>query len=346
MNPWYPLRFRPLFRRYLWGGRRLHSLLGKTIGEEDDYAESWEVVDRGVDQSVVVNGSLAGSTLHELVARHGSEVLGRHAPQARFPLLFKFLDCHRSLSVQVHPDDVQAARLDAPDLGKTEAWVVLHADPGSLVYAGLKEGVDRETLARCVAAGRTTDCLHSFEPRVGDCIFIPAGTVHALGAGLVVAEVQQASDTTFRLYDWDRVGPDGRPRPLHVRQALDVIDYRTGPVWPQPRPQPEMANRAPAIPRDLPHVPGVSPESAATSFSLPAERLVECDKFVLERREFDTSQRLGDGDRFHLIAVLEGCFTVVDHAFGRGDVVLLPAAADSLCCQPMERAVVLDIFLP
>ena len=346
MNPWYPLRFRPKFRRYLWGGRRLHSLLGKAIGEDDDYAESWETVDRGPDQSVVVNGPLAGSTLHELIARHGPELLGRHDPLAQFPLLFKFLDCHRNLSVQVHPDDVQAARLDPPDLGKTEAWVVLHADPGSLVYAGLKDGVDRETLARCVAAGKTTDCLHSFEARANDCIFIPAGTVHALGAGLVVAEIQQASDTTFRLYDWDRVGPDGRPRPLHVQQALDVIDYRTGPVSPRARQQGETANRAPTNQRDFPQVPGVDPEPAATSRIVGAERLVECDKFVLERREFDTAQRLGEGDRFHLIAVLDGRFSVVDQAFGRGDVILLPAAADSLWCQPRDRAVVLDIFLP
>lgn len=318
MNPWYPLRFQPLLRRYLWGGRRLQTMLGKNIGEET-CAESWEIVDRGADQSVVVHGRLAGWTLHQLISRHGPEMLGRHYPQERFPLLLKLLDCQQDLSVQVHPNDQQAAKLDPPDLGKTEAWVVLHADPGSRIYAGLRSGVDRRELERSIAEGCITECLHWFQPNAGDCVFIPAGTVHALGAGLVVAEIQQASDTTFRLYDWDRVGPDGMPRPLHVQQALDVIDYETGPVRPEPLPMPD----GPAI-----------------------QRLVECDKFILERRAFHTSQRLGEGDGFHLVAVVGGRFSVADATLSPGDVMLLPAAADAIRCQPMDRAVVLDITLP
>jgi mannose-6-phosphate isomerase len=319
MNPWYPLRFQPLFRRYLWGGRRLHSVLGKALGEGDDYAESWEIVDHGSDQSVVANGHLAGRSLSQLIARHGPELLGRHHPQPRFPVLLKLLDCNRDLSVQVHPNDRQAAQLEPPDRGKTEAWVVLHADPGSRVYAGLKPGIDRQILAECVHTGRVPDCLHWFEPRVGDCIFIPARTVHALGAGLLIAEIQQASDTTFRLYDWDRVGPDAQPRSLHVQQALDVIDFEIGPIHVR---QPSSTGR-----------PGI-------------ERLVECEYFVMERYTFDTAQRMGDGDRFHLLAVLDGRFSVADHTFGPGDVTLLPAAADSLHCEPRDRAVVLDVFLP
>jgi mannose-6-phosphate isomerase len=318
MNPWYPLRFRPLFRRYLWGGRRLLTMLGRAIGE-DNCAESWEIVDHGPDQSVVVNGRLAGWTLHQLITRHGPEMLGQHHPQPQFPLLLKLLDCQRDLSVQVHPNDIQAALLDPPDLGKTEAWVILHADPGSRIYAGLNSGVDRQTLQHCVATDRIADCLHWFEPQVGDCVFIPAGTVHALGAGLVVAEIQQASDTTFRLFDWNRLGPDGQPRPLHVQQALEVIDFEIGPVRPQ---------------------------AASTCGELEHQRLVQCDHFVLERRVLETTQKLGGGDRFHLFAVMDGRFSVADHTFGRGDVFLLPAAADGLLCQPMDRAVVLDIFLP
>ncbi len=318
MNPWYPLRFQPLLRRYLWGGHRLQTLLGKNIGEEA-CAESWEIVDRGADQSVVINGPLTGWTLHQLITRHGPEMLGRHHPRDRFPLLLKYLDCQQDLSVQVHPNDQQAAKLDPPDLGKTEAWVVLHADPDSRIYAGLKSGVDRQHLEECIGAGRVTECLHSFPPKVGDCVFIPAGTVHALGAGLVVAEIQQASDTTFRLYDWNRVGPDGRPRTLHVPQALQVIDYEIGPVSPQPAPAPD----GPAI-----------------------QRLVACDKFLLDRRVFDTTHRLGEGDCLHLLAVVGGRFSVADTTLKPGDVMLLPAAADGIRCQPMDRAVVLDITLP
>ena len=146
----YPLGFEPLFRRYLWGGRRLETMFGKALGAGDDYAESWEVVDHGEDQSVVKAGSLAGKTLHDLVATSATELFGKHAPQKQFPLLFKLLDCNRTLSVQVHPNDEQGAKLVPPDLGKTEAWVVLAADPGSIIYAGLKPGVTRERLAEAL----------------------------------------------------------------------------------------------------------------------------------------------------------------------------------------------------
>ena len=177
----YPLRFEPLFRRYIWGGRRLGTVLNKPIGSGEDYAESWEIVDHGLDQSVVAFGELR-MPLGDLVADYGPALFGRHHPQRQFPLLFKFLDANQSLSVQVHPDDRQAAQLEPPDLGKTEAWVVVHADPGSVIYAGLRDGVDRETLQAAMAAGQTESCLHRFSTQTGDCVFIPAGTVHALGA--------------------------------------------------------------------------------------------------------------------------------------------------------------------
>ncbi len=173
-----------------------------------------------------------GMALGTLVRELGADLLGRHHPQDHFPLLFKFLDVRENLSVQVHPNDEQAARLDPPDRGKSEAWFVLSAEPGSRVYAGLRDGVDRTALEPAVAHGQAESCLHSFEPAPGDCVLVPAGTVHALGAGLLVAEIQQSSDTTFRLFDWNRVGPDGLPRPLHVEQAVAVGGFsrRTGPA--------------------------------------------------------------------------------------------------------------------
>ena len=172
----YPLRFEPLFRRYLWGGRRLGEVLGKPIGEGEDYAESWELVDHGEDQSVVAAGPLTGTTLHQLVTEHDQEVMGQqklqeHGGQKRFPLLMKFLDANRILSVQVHPDDAMGATLDPPDLGKTEAWVILAAEPGSVIYAGLKPGVTREDLAAAVEKGETQNCLHEVKPQAGECIF-------------------------------------------------------------------------------------------------------------------------------------------------------------------------------
>jgi mannose-6-phosphate isomerase len=318
----YPLRFHPLFRRYLWGGRRLASVLHKPIGP-DPAAESWEVVDRGPDQSRIAAGPLAGTTLGQLVRDRWTELAGHRPRPGRFPLLVKFLDAHQRLSVQVHPTDEQAARLDPPDLGKTEAWVVLAAEPGSQIYAGLKRGFDRPTLEREVARGTTHLCLHTFEPRVGDCIFVPAGTVHALGSGLLVAEIQQASDTTFRLFDWNRVGPDGHPRELHIPQALDTIDYSRPPVDPQ-KPSPT----------DRPHV----------------ERLVACDKFVLDRWHVHQPDRVGGNDHFHILVVLQGAVSVdgdeSEEPLKAGETMLIPAAVGPASVTPLPSAVILDVYLP
>lgn len=331
-----PLRFQPLFRRYLWGGRRLGTLLGKPLGEGNDYAESWELVDHGADQSVVRFGPEAGATLAELLTNHPAELLGRHANlvprqpisgscamRPQFPLLAKFLDAHSNLSVQVHPNDQQAACQVPPDLGKTEAWIVLDRVPGARIYAGLKRGFDREALKREVLRGTTELCLHHFEPNVGDCVFIPAGTVHAIGAGLVVAEIQQSSDTTFRLFDWNRVGPDGKPRPLHIEQALAVIDFTSGPVGPcQPHPTVHPA----------------------------CDELVACDKFVLRRWRLERPTELGGDDRFHLLVVLQGEVKVASDPASEplrfGETMLLPAAAGPVTVTPLPPSIVLDAFLP
>jgi mannose-6-phosphate isomerase len=323
MNELYPLRFEPIFRRYLWGGRRLATVLGKSLGKGEDYAESWEVVDHGADQSVVTHGPLAGKTLHELVVDRGAELLGRHAPQKQFPLLMKFLDAIQTLSLQVHPNDAQAAKLDPPDLGKTEAWVVLAAEPGSKMYAGLQPGVDRETLRKHLEAGTCEECLHQFEPKVGDCVLLEAGTVHAIGAGLLIAEIQQASDTTFRLYDWNRLGPDGKPRPLHVEQALAVTDFDRGPVLPeQPRP-----------------VEGSM-----------IVRLAACDKFVLDRWDITEPRACGGDNRCHLLAVIEGSTDLAGDPRGKplaiGHTVLIPAGCGAVIVTPTDHVVLLDMYLP
>jgi mannose-6-phosphate isomerase len=317
------LRFNPILREYLWGGRRLGTDLGKPIGDGQHYAESWEVVDHGADQSTVADGPLAGKTLHELVTQAGPSLFGRHYPRDQFPLLLKFLDCHQTLSVQVHPNDEQAAKLNPPDLGKTEAWVVLAADPGSKIYAGLKPGVDRQSLERELMRGNCEACLHQFEPRVGDCVLIEAGTVHALGAGLLIAEIQQASDTTFRLFDWNRVDRDGKPRQLHIEQSLDVIDYGRGPVNP------------------------VTP----TATSDPdIERLVQCDKFVLDRWRFNKLHMLPDDNQFHIFAVAEGGVSINANSencnLRRGGTLLIPATTRGVRISPQVQAVLLDMYLP
>lgn len=319
----YPLRFRPMFRPYLWGGRRLETVLGKSLGPGDHWAESWEICDHGPDQSLVEFGPLAGTALGQLMAIYGEELLGRHNPQPRFPLLVKFLDANEMLSVQVHPDDIRAAKLAPPDLGKTEVWVVLDAEPNGAVYAGLKPGVDRAMLAESIRQGRCQDCLHVFHPVPGDCIFLPAGTVHTFGNGVLVAEIQQSSDVTHRLFDWNRLGPDGRPRPLHVELGLEAIDYKRGPVEPQ-RP----------CPTDRPQV----------------DRLVDCEKFLLDRWTFDSPLLAGGDRRFHIIVVLDGAVEIEGDPAGtvlpRGGTALLPACCGVVRLSPQGKTVLLDAYLP
>jgi mannose-6-phosphate isomerase len=319
----YPLRFRPIFRQYLWGGRRLESSLGKSLPPGNDWAESWEMADHGADQSVVEFGPLAGSTLGELVRRHGGELFGRHHPRPSFPLLLKFLDGNQTLSVQVHPDDAQAARLTPPDAGKTEAWLVIEAAPGSMIYAGLKPGVDRDQLAAAIQQGKCDDCLNAFQAKPGDCVFLPARTIHALGAGLLVAEIQQSSDTTYRLFDWNRTGPDGRPRTLHVEQGLAAVDFSRGPVMPQ---RPQVTDR------------------------LQVSRLVDCDKFVWDRWMFDSPMSAGGDDRCHILTVLEGAVRIEGDPAGtilpRGGSALLPASLGKVQLSPQGRTVLLDAYLP
>lgn len=298
-----PLVFHPIYRRYIWGGRGFATAFARDLPAGNDYAESWELVDRGGDQSVVAAGPWTGRSLGEIVRDHGPDLLGSRAAPARFPLLFKFLDACRDLSVQVHPDDARAARLATPDLGKTEAWYVVAAQPGSRIYAGLRPGVDAAALAAALEAGRCETVLHSFVARPGDCVFIPAGTVHAIGAGLLVAEIQQSSDVTYRLHDWNRTGPDGRPRPLHIEAGLEAVT-QMGPVDPV----------------------------ASTATSDPAvRRLVTCPYFQLDEVRPGGTWAVGGDGGCHFLAVLEGRVTCAGAEglppLGPGGCLLVPAAA-------------------
>ena len=320
----YPLRFQPLLKRTLWGGRRLGQRLGKPIGAESDYAESWEVVDHGDDQSIVSGGPLDGTSLGELSKRHAAWLLGPSSAGVdltSFPLLLKFLDCNRVLSVQVHPDDEYAKSMSPPDLGKTEAWYIVEADEDSLVYAGLKSGVDESALREAMMAGQTDEVLHSFHPQPGDCLFIPAGTVHALGAGLLVAEIQQSSDTTFRLFDWNRVDRDGKSRPLHIEQSLQVSDYDSGPVTPR------------------------RSDSEASGWQV----LVECEKFVFRALENGTALVAGD-QRFHVLTVPRGKAAIVTEnetiRLDTGESVLLPASHAEVDVSVGAEGTLLEAHIP
>jgi mannose-6-phosphate isomerase len=220
----YPLTFHPIFQDRVWGGRRLKQLYNKNLPTGVPIGESWEVSDRPGDISVIANGPLSGKDLHWLLKHHGEELLGAAKMQlGRFPLLIKILDAQERLSLQVHPPPKQAAELGGEP--KTEMWYIADAAPGAELFVGLRRGVTREEFGRKLAAGTVEECCHRLEVKSGDVMFLPSGRLHAIGAGLVIFEIQQNSDTTYRVFDWNRLGQDGKPRALHVKESLASIDF-------------------------------------------------------------------------------------------------------------------------
>jgi mannose-6-phosphate isomerase len=302
----YPLRFEPILRELIWGGRRLGTVLHKPVGGASDYAESWEISDYHDRVSIISNGPLAGTSLRELVRTRALDLLGSAiGPREPFPLLVKFIDANQNLSVQVHPDDEKGRRL-ANDNGKTENWLILDAEPGSLIYAGLNRGVGPEDFRRAIRSGHVEPLLHRFEARPGDSILIEAGTVHAIGAGVLLAEIQQMSDATFRVFDWNRLGPDGKPRELHIEEAMESIDFQRGPVNP------------------------ISPVLEDSGENASRERLAHSRYFALERLTIRQSARVGRSDRFTILMGLGGRSEIVHNErlipLEFGQTLLLPAA--------------------
>mgnify|MGYP002641453097 CR=1 FL=1 len=226
MDP-YPLTFTPLMKEKVWGGRRLAEV-GKVLPAQGPFGESWELVDLDDDQSMVAAGPAKGIGLHELINAWGPGLMGSAGLDGgRFPLLVKYLDANETLSVQVHPDAEVARRLGGRP--KSEAWYILGVEPGGVIYRGLKPGVGRDELAAALAAGEVEQLLAVEQVEPGDLVPVPPGTVHAIGAGVMLAEVQQPSDTTYRVHDWGRNGLDGVPRTLHIQQALQSIHFGVEP---------------------------------------------------------------------------------------------------------------------
>jgi len=327
-----PLVFTPLLKRIRWGGRRLGTVLGKSIGEESDYAESWEIANQPEHDSVVASGPLRGVSLSELMLAGGESLLGRHSHLTQFPLLIKFLDANDWLSLQVHPDDLLAREYGVNERGKTECWVILQADPGARICCGLRQGVTLAQLRRGLESvssgaesGELEGLLHMYEVRAGDCVFVPAGTVHALGPGILLAEIQQQSNQTFRLYDWGRVGTDGKPRPIHVEDSLHCTNFALGPVHP-------------VVPVEL------------CDQEHGFEELVRCEYFVVRRHESLHAFSLASDDRFRVLMTLSGSGLVQtstgDEQLVMGGTVLLPACCGRIRIQPRERLQLLEISCP
>jgi mannose-6-phosphate isomerase len=225
MSKLYPLTFRPIFKERIWGGRALEQLYRKPLPPNVPIGESWEISDRPGDASVIANGPLAGKDLRWLMENHERELLGdAKSKNGRFPLLIKILDAREKLSLQVHPPAEKAAELKGEP--KTEAWYIADAAPGAELYVGLKRGVTRAEFEQKIKTEAVAECFHRVPVRAGDTMFLPSGRVHAIGAGLVIFEIQQNSDTTYRVFDWNRVGLDNKPRELHVAESLASIDFK------------------------------------------------------------------------------------------------------------------------
>lgn len=227
----YPLMFKPVYKNYIWGGNRIGRRYSRSL-PPGTYAESWEITNRAEGTNVVVNGSLAGKDIQELTQAYGTELLGR--PLEHFPLLIKLIDAKERLSVQVHPDEAAAKATGGE--AKAEMWYVLEAEPDAEVYAGFKPGVNEGRFREALANGQVGDLLEHVPVRQGDVLYIPGGCVHTIGAGILILEVQQNSDTTYRVFDWDRFGADGIPRELHIEQAMKVIKWQGVPAALQPMP--------------------------------------------------------------------------------------------------------------
>ena len=223
INLTQPIIFEPLFMERPWGGRRLETLFGKKLPANASIGESWEIVDRPEAQSIVRDGPLHRKTLHELWTQHQQEIFGDVTKFPRFPLLIKLLDAHEKLSLQVHPPEKIAAKLGSEP--KTEFWYVAAAEPGARLFVGLKDAMTRARFEEALRGGSIAGHVHAIESKRGDAMFLPAGRFHAVGAGNVLVEIQQNSDTTYRVFDWNRLDDTGKPRQLHIEQALESIDF-------------------------------------------------------------------------------------------------------------------------
>lgn len=307
-----PILFEPIYKDYLWGGDRIPRVYNRPL-PPGRYAEAWEISARPEGMSIVSEGPQKGRSLAELVDRFGSHLLGTRGAPDRFPLLIKLIDARETLSVQVHPNNENAHRTGGEP--KTEMWYVLDAAPGACVYAGLREEVTAESLRAALRDNTVEQLLVRMPVKPHDAIFIPGGHVHAIGAGCLLLECQQNSNTTYRLYDWGRVGPDGKPRELHIEPALQVIN------WHEPAP-------TLAVPRAEP----CAPPNASWE-------IVRCPFFRMRRVELRAPDRWpADPGSFRALFLADGKVTLASPTqlttLSRGMSALLPAAIPDLEVRP------------
>jgi len=298
----YPLKLKPIYKHRIWGGQKLREVFGKNIPPGAKIGESWELSDLPKDKSVIINGSLAGQTLHSVLQQYPGEIAGDKNYTGSLPLLIKFLDAQETLSVQVHPDEKTCRRMGRGK-AKTECWYILSAADGAVIYKGLRKHVTRDRFARAIQQGNVADLLVKVPVEPGQCHFLPAGTPHSIGAGLLIAEIQTPSDTTYRVFDWNRLDDTGRDRPLHIAEALESIHF------------------------------------SSFGDSLPVSttgRLIDCEYFKVDKgRQAGASKLLLSVGQMKTLIILEGSGTIAARRppaveFRSGDVILVPAAYEGI----------------
>lgn len=306
------LTFQPIYQQRVWGGRKLETIYARQLPDtQTPYGESWEISDRPEAQSVVSNGPLAGKSLHQLWSEQRDEIFGAYSSNS-FPLLIKILDAQTDLSIQVHPPQHLAAELNGEP--KTEMWYIAHAEPNAQIYVGLKNGTTREAFEAALNNGDPDKLVHAIQPKTGDSIHIPSGRLHAIGAGLVIYEIQQNSDTTYRVFDWNRVGLDGTPRDLHIEESMKCIDFDD-----------------------------FEPKMDTTNGNTIAEcSYYKVDKFTLS---LGTTINNPKSDQFSILTVVEGSLTDCDGTpHTAGSFLLNPAGAEGLTAS--SDSIVLQTTLP
>ena len=311
-----PIKFTALYQERVWGGRSLETIYNRTLPTASEpYGESWEITDRENEQSVVSSGKYAGQTLHQLWSDKREEIFGGNLTGERFPLLIKILDCRDELSIQVHPPADLAEELQGEP--KTEMWYIAAAEPDAKLYVGLKNGVTRQSFESSLADGSVADQVHAITPEVGESIFIPSGKLHAIGAGFLIYEIQQNSDTTYRVFDWNRMGLDGTPRQLHISESLKCIDFDDF--------EPTMD----------------TPTGANDSC------ISDCEYFYIDKLVLTAGASLGNPhpQRFSIVTIVSG---VAQDAAGQSycasEFIILPKGADPLSVS--ENAVILQTIIP
>lgn len=328
----YPLTFTPALRDYIWGGRNLETLYGRAL-PPGRTAESWEISGHPTAPTAVDGGPLQGQSLPAALADLGIDLVGTRAGWAlereKFPLLIKLLDAEKRLSVQVHPTDDYARVHENGELGKTETWYVLHARPGAQLILGLRPGVTPEAFRQAVADKSLDAWLHHLPVRAGDAVFVPAGTVHAILEGLVITEIQQNSDMTYRVYDWGRVGKDGKPRPLHVDKALEVINFQQ--IEPGP----------------------YQPVLLAADDGVTRHEISRSEYFVVEKVTLTSGAMYAgqtDGETLEIWGTIEGeselSWAGAPISLPQIRFCLIPACLGSFSVRAVESATMLRVYLP